>query len=73
MAKQLPVHLRRKAEGLLRSYGGVEGFSKNPPWVIAIVLKTWFDETERKLLADFLFQGVERRAKLLLMKEIVAG
>ncbi len=68
--KNLPSNLRRKAEGLLHVYGGLEGLSKNPPWLINIVLKTWFTEIERRELLEYLFQGLKREARLPMMKEL---
>ncbi|MDE1853124.1 MAG: hypothetical protein KGI38_05160 [Thaumarchaeota archaeon] len=68
--KKLPADLRKRAENLLRAYNGLEGFSKNPPWLIDIVLKTWFTEAERRKLLDFLLQGVNRETGLRMSKEI---
>ncbi len=55
---------------MLSVYGGLEGLSRNPPWLIAVVLKTWFTEAERKLLVDFMFQGLKREAKTPVMEEL---
>jgi len=68
--KRLPNGLRRKADGLLHVYGGLEGLSKNPPWLIDVVLNTWFTEDERKAIVEFLFQGVKRDARLLIFSEM---
>ena len=68
--KRLPTGLRSKAESLLHVYGGLEGLSKNPPWLIGIVLKTWFTEAEKKLIVEFLLHGVKREARLPMLREM---
>ena len=65
--------MRRKAEDLLHAYGGLDGLSRNPPWVIGIVLRTWFSEAERKILVDFILQGARREARALILNEFGAG
>ncbi len=68
--KRLTSELSRKAEGLLRTYGGLEGLSKNPPWVIGTVLRTWFEDAERRQILEFLLQDMRREVKMPLMKEM---
>jgi hypothetical protein len=70
--KSLPSHLRRKAEAVLRFYGGVEGLSKNPPWVISIVLQTWFTEAERHEILDAISRGMEKQARRLVLRDLEA-
>jgi hypothetical protein len=55
--KKLPAELRHKAEGMLRVYGGIEGLAKNPAWLINAVLKTWFTDSERKLLLNYISEA----------------
>ncbi len=68
--KTLSSGLRRKAEGVLRVYGGVEGLSKNPPWLINVVLRTWFTEAERREILEFILRGMEKRARLLVLRDL---
>ncbi len=68
--RELPSDLRRKAEGLLHVYGGFQGLARNPPWLVAIVLKTWFTDAERKELVKYLAQGVKRDLRSKMMKEL---
>ena len=68
--KTLPSDLRKKADGLLRVYGGIDGLSHNPPWVIGVVLKTWFTEAERKPLVEFMLHGARREVKVPLLREL---
>ncbi len=68
--KRLSSELQSKAEGLLRVYGGLEGLAKNPPWVIDKVLKTWFTENERKAIVNFLFQGLRKENRGLILREM---
>ena len=68
--KGLSSELRRKAEGLLQTYGGLEGLSKNPPWIIVIVLRTWFTEKERREIVRFLLNGLKREARIPILREL---
>ena len=67
--KALPTDLHRRADALLHAYDGLDGLSRNPPWVIGIVLRTWFTAAERKLLVEFMLDGVERKARVPLLNE----
>lgn len=46
--KELPPGLNRKAEDVLRAYGGLKGLAKEPVWLIVEVLKAFFPEDEEK-------------------------
>lgn len=70
--KELPLELRRKAAGILRIYGGLEGLAKNPPWLIGMVLKTWFTGAERREIVEYLFQGPRKEVGRLILKEMEA-
>lgn len=68
--RHLSSDLRKKAESLLRVYGGLDGFSKNPPWLINTVLRTWFTEEERSEIMRFLFQGMKKYDRLPMLKAL---
>ncbi len=68
--KRLTSELSRKAEGLLRVYGGLEGLSRNPPWLVNMVLRTWFEDAERKQIVEVLLQGMKREVRVPLMREM---
>lgn len=68
--KTLSPGLDGKAESLLHFYGGLEGFAKNPPWLIAIVLRTWFTASERNEIVEFMFRGLKSESRLPIKKEI---
>ena len=71
--KVRPSELRGRADRLLSAYGGLEGLSRNPPWVVGIVLRTWFTEAEGKLLLEFMFHGLKREARALIQQEMRRG
>ncbi len=68
--KTLSSRLRYKAKGVLRVYGGVEGLSKNPPWLINIVLRTWFTEAERREIMEFILGWMEKQTRLLALRDL---
>jgi hypothetical protein len=67
---RLSSSVHRKAEGLLRTYGGLEEFSKNPPWLINQVLKTWFTEKERREIVEFLLRDFRKEARIPILREM---
>ncbi len=54
VVKDLPRDLSRKADRILSRYGGLKGLSQEPAWLVTYVLKTFFPETERKQILQFL-------------------
>ena len=70
MGKRLPPDLSKKAEGLLHFYGGLEGLSRNPAWVVGIVLKSWFTESEARQIVRYIVQGVKPEARNLYLREV---
>ncbi len=66
----LSSEVRRKAEGPLPTYGGLEGLSRNPPWVIGSVLRTWFTEAERREIVNFLFRDLKSEARTPILREL---
>ena len=68
--KELSFELRRKTEHLLRTYGGLEGLSRNPPWVIDKVLRTWFTEPERRQIVNALLSDLKKDARLPILREM---
>ena len=46
--KGLPPNLNRKAEDVLRAYGGLKGLAKEPVWLVAEVLEAFFPTDEEK-------------------------
>jgi hypothetical protein len=46
--RELPPTLSEKAEEFLSAYGGLKGLTDRPIWVINIVLRTFFAESEEK-------------------------
>ncbi len=65
--KNLPVELKKKCQGLLEVYGGLEGLASRPPWLVNAVLKALFTEAERVQILIYLFRNLrpERRGRLL--------
>ncbi len=65
--KKLPLELKKKSQGLLEVYGGLEGLASRPPWLVNAVLKALFTEAERVQILLYLFRGLrpERRGRLM--------
>jgi hypothetical protein len=51
--RELPARLSRKANEILSSYGGLKGLAKQPSWLIAYVLRTFFTEDEKKQILEY--------------------
>jgi hypothetical protein len=52
--RQLPPDLQRKADEILAAYGGLKGLAYRPAWLVNIVLKSFFNESESNEIQKFL-------------------
>ncbi len=68
--KNLPVELKNKSQGLLEVYGGLDGLSSRPPWLINAVLKALFTEAERVQILLYLFRDLRSDRRVRLMKDL---